>query len=206
MRPGIKTAAHALGSSRPHLNRAAHLSRLVAAAPLLLCVVYVALGGVGLSWIGASPVVVGLSVPLGATLLWLSAIDMRTMRLPDAITLPLAVAGPLLAWAFDWRDPLWHTASAAAAYLFLSGFARAYAVLRGRVGLGLGDAKLFAAAGGWLGLGGLPSVLLWATATALLLVLIAVLLRQPLSGASRIPFGPFLALGFWLVWLFGPVA
>jgi leader peptidase (prepilin peptidase)/N-methyltransferase len=180
--------------------------RLLAAAPLLLCLLYAALGLTALSRSAASLSIIALSALLGAALLVLSVIDLRTMRLPDVITIPLAATGPLFAWGVGWGDPLWHLASAAAGYLLLYGLARAYAAVRGRAGLGLGDAKLLAAAGGWLGVQGLPTVLLWATGTALLLVLIAVLLRQPFTGSTRIPFGPFLALGFWLVWLFGPVA
>jgi leader peptidase (prepilin peptidase)/N-methyltransferase len=128
----------------------------MAAAPLVLGVIYIALGGAGLVRSNASPAMLGASVLLGAVLLWLSVIDMRTMRLPDAITLPLTAAGPLVTWTFGWGDPLWHLTSAVAGYLLLFGFGRAYAALRGRAGLGLGDAKLFAAAGGWLGLEALP--------------------------------------------------
>lgn len=188
------------------MDRQAVLSRLFDAAPLVLCLLYAMLGVAGLAHSGASPPILALTALLGAALLALSAIDLRTLRLPDAITLPLTAAGPPLAWAFGWGDPLWHAASAAAGYFLLFGIAWGYETLRGRAGLGLGDAKLLAAAGGWLGLQSLPSVLLWATSSALLLVLIAVLLRHPVTGASRIPFGPFLALGFWLVWLFGPLA
>jgi leader peptidase (prepilin peptidase)/N-methyltransferase len=188
------------------MDRDAPFSRLPDAAPVALGILYVSLGVAGFAHSGASLAIMALSALLGAALVVLSVIDLRTFRLPDAITLPLAAAGPFLAWAFGWGEPLWHLGSAAAGYLLLYGIAWGYAALRGRAGLGLGDAKLLAAAGGWLGLEGLPSVLLWATGTAMLLVLVAVLLRQPVSGSTRIPFGPFLALGFWLVWLFGPLA
>jgi leader peptidase (prepilin peptidase)/N-methyltransferase len=78
--------------------------------------------------------------------------------------------------------------------------------LRHRAGLGLGDAKLFAAAGAWLGPAGLPSVLVWACGAALIAVAIHSIRGQTLSRTSRIAFGPFLAFGFWIVWLFGPFA
>jgi len=45
--------------------------------------------------------------------------------------------------------------------------ARAYRALRGRDGLGAGDAKLLAAAGAWIGLSGLGIVLLLAATIAL---------------------------------------
>ena len=71
--------------------------------------------------------------------------------------------------------------------------------------MGLGDAKLLAASGAWLGAGALPTVLLWATGSALVCVLVASRRNPALTGASRLPFGPFLAFGIWLVWLYGPL-
>jgi leader peptidase (prepilin peptidase)/N-methyltransferase len=98
---------------------------------------------------------------------------------------------------------VWRIASAAAGFAALFAVAWGYRALRGRAGLGLGDAKLLAAAGAWLGMEALPSVMLWACGSALLAVLIAAAFRLPVEGATRIPFGPFLALGFWIVWLYG---
>jgi leader peptidase (prepilin peptidase)/N-methyltransferase len=142
---------------------------------------------------------------LAAALIALSVIDLATMRLPDVITVPLIVAGPVLAWVFGWDDLLWGLVSAAAGFAALFFVAEGYRALRGRPGLGLGDAKLFAAAGAWLGIGGLPSVLLWGCGIALATVLLALAFRRKIEGSTRIPFGPFLALGFWMVWLYGPL-
>jgi leader peptidase (prepilin peptidase) / N-methyltransferase len=156
---------------------------------------------------GDMPVTVAmLSIPLGAALIALSLIDLRTMRLPDAITLPLIAAGPLTALALGWDGVLWRAGSAATGFLLLFAVARGYRAWRGRAGLGLGDAKLLAAAGAWLGLEGLPSVVLWGSVTALAAVAAAMLLGRHVEASSRVPFGPFLALGFWMVWLYGPVA
>ena len=150
--------------------------------------------------------IIAVSVPLGAALIALSVIDLRTMRLPDALTLPLIAAGLLLGLALGWDGTMWRAGSAAAGYLFLFAIGHGYRALRGRAGLGLGDAKLFAAAGAWLGLEGLPSVMVWGSCAALLAVLIALLAGRRVEASSRIPFGPFLAFGFWMVWLYGPIA
>ncbi|WP_088343238.1 MULTISPECIES: A24 family peptidase [Rhodomicrobium] len=175
------------------------------AAPILLGGAYLLLALAVLSRDAMPAGVLAATAVLGAALVALSVIDLRTMRLPDAITLPLVATGPLLTFALGWDDPLWRIAAAAAGFLALYALARAYRALRGRPGLGLGDAKLFAAAGAWLGLEGLPSVMLWASGVALAAVLVALLRGQPVEASSRIPFGPFLALGFWIVWLFGPL-
>ncbi len=69
-----------------------------------------------------------------------------------------------------------------------------YRQLRGRDGLGLGDAKLLAAAGAWLGVESLPWLLLIA---ALLGLAMALVRAGPLRAETAVPFGPPLALSFW---------
>jgi leader peptidase (prepilin peptidase)/N-methyltransferase len=181
-------------------------SPLIVPVPLILTVLYAALALAPLGAETASLAVIAVSVPLAAVLIALSIIDLRTMRLPDAITLPLIAVGLLLAFALGWDGAMWRVGSAAAGFLFLFAIAEGYRAWRGRAGLGLGDAKLFAAAGAWLGLEGLPSVMVWGTCAALLGVLVAILLRQPVEASTRVPFGPYLAFGFWVVWLYGPIA
>jgi leader peptidase (prepilin peptidase) / N-methyltransferase len=146
-----------------------------------------------------------LSSVLALALAVLSAIDLITYRLPDLITLPLTALGliatPLLLEASAW----WQVASAGLGFALMAGVAFAYTKLRGRPGLGLGDAKLLAAAGAWLGAEALPSVLLWACGSALLALLLRAWRTGALSAQARVPFGPFLAFGTWLVWLYGPL-
>ena len=64
-------------------------------------------------------------------------------------------------------------------------------------------AKLLAAAGAWLGAEALPSVVLMAAVSALLLILGARIAGHKLSSGDAIPFGPFLALGTWIAWIHG---
>ena len=52
---------------------------------------------------------------------------------------------------------------------------------------------------------GLPSVLLWASATGLSIVLAMLIVRRRVSATDRLPFGVFLAVGIWLTWLYGPL-
>lgn len=139
-------------------------------------------------------------------LLGLSVIDIRDFILPDVLTLPLIAAGLGVTALLSPNLVLSHAAAAAAGALLMWGVAWAYRRLRGRDGLGLGDAKLFAAAGAWTGPMGLPSVLLIASASGLLAVLTAsVATKRPLSSHTKIPLGPFLSLGIWLTWLYGPL-
>jgi leader peptidase (prepilin peptidase) / N-methyltransferase len=148
---------------------------------------------------------VALSCLLAGALALLSAIDLREYRLPDVLTLPLAglglVATPLLLAA----SPAWQLVSALIGFALMAGIGFAYHRLRGVPGLGLGDAKLLAAAGAWLGAQALPSVLLWACAAAIIAIGIRGWRTRSLSARTRVPFGPFLAFGTWLVWLYGPL-
>ena len=71
--------------------------------------------------------------------------------------------------------------------------------------LGLGDAKLLAASGAWVGVTGLPTVLAGAAIAGLAVAGAMMLMGQRLDRHSALPFGPFLAAATWLVYLFGPV-
>ena len=75
---------------------------------------------------------------------------------------------------------------------------RLYFVIRGIQGLGLGDVKLLAAAGIWVGVAGIPLVLLVATITALACVGVAQLSGRALNAQTSMSFGPFLAAGLLL--------
>jgi leader peptidase (prepilin peptidase)/N-methyltransferase len=145
------------------------------------------------------------SLGLGWALLTLAAIDWREFVLPDVITLPLIPSGLMVAWAIDPALLGGHVLGAFAGFAALALIASVYRRVRGREGLGLGDAKLLAAAGAWLGWHGLPSVVLIAAVSALAMALAAAFGGGKLAWTSRIAFGPHLALAFWLVWLFGPV-
>lgn len=146
-----------------------------------------------------------VSVVLAIILATLSIIDWRHFILPNVLTLPLLVAGPAVA-AWFGGTVLWSVASAAVGFGLLWAANRLYLHLRGQEGLGMGDAKLLAAAGSWLGMQALPTVLLWATGLALLAAVTMTSLGRPMSSKMKLPFGPALAVGFWLTWLYGALA
>lgn len=140
-------------------------------------------------------------VLLSAVLAWAAAIDIDRFILPDVLTLPLLLGGLGLAWFAGPDAVLDRVIGALAGYGSLGLLAVTYRRLRGRDGLGMGDAKLFAAAGAWLGWPLLPLVMLIASAAAIAWVVAGTALGRRLSGESRLPFGPFIAAGFWCVWV-----
>lgn len=145
------------------------------------------------------------SVVLLPALCVIALFDARFFVIPDGPVLLLSLTGIATALAGEPRDALVRLAAAIAGYVGLRLVALAYEALRGAPGVGEGDARLYALAGLWLGFTGLPSSLIYGVFSALLSAAIA--LRQGALEDARqpIPFGPHLALGIWLVWVFGPL-
>ena len=142
------------------------------------------------------------SCALGWMLLTLAVCDAMSFRLPDALTLPLVLLGLGGTWCLAPQTMLDHALAAALGYLSFRGIASLYRRLRGREGLGQGDAKLMAAAGAWLGLAALPNVLLGAALLGLAFAGLQALRGHVVSHRMRLPFGPCLAISTWLIWLY----
>ena len=142
---------------------------------------------------------------LGWQLLLIAVVDGEHFWLPDQLTLPLLGTGLLAALALDRLAVADSLTGAAVGFAGLWLVGRAYRRVRGREGLGGGDPFLLAAGGAWTGWIGLPSVLIWAAMAGLSVVAARLLTGGRVSGADRLPFGVFLALGVWLTWLLGPL-
>lgn len=140
---------------------------------------------------------------LGWTLLTLAWIDCESLLLPDVLTLPLLLAGLVLTLCVTPEALTDHSLAAASGYLSLQAVAFGYRRLRGREGLGGGDIKLVAAAGAWCGLAMLPSVVTGSAIAGLLAALALALMGHTVTSRTRIPFGPCIALAFWLARLHG---
>ena len=186
LRGRCRHCAHALGAFYPAIE--------IAAAIVALWSASVAAGAP--MWAGDV---------LGWTLLALAGIDFRSYVLPDFLTLPLVPAGLIATWAIAPGMLAANAIGAVAGFAFIAAVRAIYRLARGREGIGLGDAKLLAAAGAWIGWSGLPSVLLVASLSGLGFALLRAARKGTLSSTDRIPFGPFLCLGIWIVWLYGPL-
>ena len=145
------------------------------------------------------------SLYFGWSLLVLAVIDAREKILPDPINLPLIPIGLGVIALLDPNKLPAHLIGTLLGYLALFGIAWTYRRVRARDGLGLGDAKLFAAAGAWLGWPALPGVLLMAALAALTVALARSVIGGRLDAADEIAFGPYLALAIWASWLLGPL-
>lgn len=142
-------------------------------------------------------------VPILIFTWWLIAlmmIDIKTMLLPDNLTLSLLWLG-LFVNSFhlftDLKSAVW---GAAAAYIFLYSLNKAYEITRKKTGMGGGDFKLLAALGAWIGWTYLPFLLFIASLLALLMILLRRIIKK-IDFHDPIPFGPFLALAGWVLLL-----
>jgi leader peptidase (prepilin peptidase) / N-methyltransferase len=147
-----------------------------------------------------------LGALLGALMLAIAATDARRFIIPNELT-GAAVALALLRAAMigpdaGWYALLWAAGRALAIALPFLALKAGYRAFRGRDGLGLGDIKLAAVAGAWLGLVTVFAVVEAATLVALAAYVVSgVRRRRPLRSTAFLPFGLFLAPAIWLGWL-----
>ncbi|MDQ2993895.1 MAG: A24 family peptidase [Pseudomonadota bacterium] len=126
------------------------------------------------------------------TLLALSVIDLDHQILPDNITLPLIWAGLLLNIFQVFVAPTDAIIGATVGYCVFWSIATVFKKIRGIDGMGLGDAKLLAAMGAWLGWQSLPLIILLA-ATGGAIIGISYNFITQRGQHEPIPFGPFIA-------------
>jgi leader peptidase (prepilin peptidase) / N-methyltransferase len=124
--------------------------------------------------------------------------DLRRGIIPDWLNLTILLLG--LLWSFG-RDGWGAVFDAACAAVVVGAtvwlLRRLYFAIRKIQGLGLGDVKFLAAAATWVGIAGIPMVLLAATLTALATAGVLQIAGQSMTRQTALPFGPFLAIGLW---------
>jgi leader peptidase (prepilin peptidase)/N-methyltransferase len=145
------------------------------------------------------------ALPFGLVYAWamiaLTFIDFDTQLLPDDITLPLLWLGLIANLGGTFTDLRSAVLGAIAGYLVLWTVYWAFRLIAKKEGMGFGDFKLLAAIGAWSGWQVLPVVILVSAGLGALIGSLVLWLAR--SGRdTRIPFGPYLALGgiVALVW------
>jgi leader peptidase (prepilin peptidase) / N-methyltransferase len=130
---------------------------------------------------------------LCAVLAW---IDIRHGIIPDWLNLSIAALGLLtVILSEDRATAIQALGEGAAIGVIFWLLRRLYFAFRGIQGLGLGDVKFLGAAGIWVGIAGIPMLLLVATITALACVGAMQLSGRTLTAQTSMSFGPFLAAG-----------
>jgi leader peptidase (prepilin peptidase)/N-methyltransferase len=131
-----------------------------------------------------------------------AGMDLRTKILPDQITLVLLWLGLIAS-----VDNLFVPAKAAIAGAVL-GYVSLWAVywvfkqLTGKVGMGHGDFKLLAALGAWAGYKALLPIALMSSLVGAIIGSIFLAMKGR-DRNTTIPFGPYLAIAGWIVFIWG---
>jgi len=98
----------------------------------------------------------------------LSPDAIRAYRLPNMGTLLLFTSGLIYAWWFKAGDFTYHLIGAVAGLAVFFLISTLYSRLRGRAGLGMGDAKMLGSIGAWVGVLALPHVIFLASLSGLI--------------------------------------
>ncbi len=160
----------------------------------------------GLSLIAAWYFGFGLELLFVLPFIWmlivLFFIDLKHQILPDCITLSLLWLG-LIANTQGLFTTLPNAVfSAAGAYLSLWLFIKLFYLITGKIGMGNGDFKLFAAFGAWFGGTLLPFILIVASLTGAVIGIIYLKYHQK-TKETPIPFGPFLCVSALIALFYG---
>jgi len=135
-------------------------------------------------------------------LIALTVIDLRTMLLPDSITLPLLWLGLALALWPVFADLGSAVVGAMAGYLSLWTIYHLFRLATGKEGMGYGDFKLLGALGAWMGWQALPMIVLLSSLVGAL-VGVGLILARRIGREMPIPFGPYLAAAGWIALIWG---
>ncbi|THB79136.1 MAG: prepilin peptidase [Desulfobulbaceae bacterium] len=141
---------------------------------------------------GLTPAAAGYFIFSAAlvTIIW---IDIHHQIIPDVISIPGIIIGfgfSFLSPLVTWQDSLYGLLAGGGIFFAIS---YSYYLIRKQEGLGGGDIKLLAMLGAFLGWQSLLFIILASSLTGSLFGLLA-MVSQKKGGATRIPFGPFLAI------------
>ncbi len=142
------------------------------------------------------------SFGLATALLVLAFVDLRTGLLLDLLTLPLIAAGIGVSFmsGLGWGLSV---LGAIIGYGVIAALALYWRRIREYEGIGLGDAKLLAAGGAWVGPFGLPIILLIASGLGIISALTVSQKTRKGDVSTAIAFGPCLCFAIWVVWCVG---
>ncbi|WP_367607192.1 A24 family peptidase [Legionella sp. W05-934-2] len=130
-------------------------------------------------------------------------IDLDHQLIPDSLSLSLLWIGLLANTQSLFIDVNTAIYSAIGAYLFLWLFIQLFYWVTGKIGMGNGDFKLYAAFGAWMGWKALPLILLLSSLIGAIVGMIYLRMSQQ-SKDTPIPFGPFLIASGFIALLYSP--
>lgn len=155
---------------------------------------------------GADTTTFLISMALFILFIWISVIDFESFRIPDTASFTLAVTGLISTFVGPPDHAVNHIVAGALWPIIFFSLSAAYLRLRGRDGLGMGDAKLMCGVGLVVGLTGSILVVMTASFAAILSILVRQLVVKRTifeTKLTAVAFGPYLCLSAWAFWLSG---
>ena len=143
-----------------------------------------------------------VSLAFCAALIVVSFIDLEHQIIPDSISLPGILCGLILSFftpSLTFLDSLLGAALGGGSLLIIAG---GYYLITRQEGMGLGDVKLLAMMGAFLGWQSILFIIMVGSFSGAL-VGIAVMIKKKKDRRYAIPFGPFLSLGAVSYLLYG---
>lgn len=136
------------------------------------------------------------------TLIALTGIDFDTQLLPDRLTYPLIGLGLAVNSYALYVSPTQAIWGALLGFLSLWSVATLYQIIKKREGMGIGDFKLLAALGAWMGPLQLPLIILLSSIVG---AIIGIILLKVRKEDKPFAFGPYLAIAGWIAFMWGDV-
>lgn len=136
------------------------------------------------------------TLPFAIILSLMIKIDIKHMILPDSLNIILFILG-LIAHTAIYGNFAFSILGALFAFaLFFFIFYITYKI-KGEPSMGFGDVKFITALGAWVGLLGVPLILIWASFLAGIYIVLKTILQKHYN---NVPFayGPFLAVAGWV--------
>ncbi len=136
-------------------------------------------------------------------LLICSVIDLEHQIIPDVLSIPMILLSPLVVYLhpeLDWKSSLIGVIVGGGS---LYTVAWLYYVIRRNYGLGMGDVKLLAAIGGWLGYQSILTTIFWGSILGSIAGIGVIIITRKFDMKTKLPFGPFLSFAAVSYLLFG---
>lgn len=143
---------------------------------------------------------IAFSIIFATCLALASIVDWKHGIIPDLVSLLILFAGMVMVVRLAPVNWPHHFIGGILGYAIIRIIEIFYKKLRKRDGIGQGDAKMFGAIGVWVAWSGLPFVMLIASVSSIIIVLVTNLATG--KPKNHLAFAPGIALGSWTVWLF----